>query len=679
MTQRAPTEKDIRRLVLFLGGYPILGGAITLLGWVTGIQRLADWEASGITMKANAAVACCLAGAALIVQTIAPRRSATRMALSFVVFLLGAITLLEHLTGWNPGLDTLLFQEPPGARATAAPGRMGIPASTSFILLGTAIYCLGLNQRARKVAVCLGVTAAAIASMSLIGHLYGADVMFSIPRLTGIAVQTASMLLALALAVIACVPEHDPMRLTLHRGSAGMLIRRVAPMIIVVPLLLGWIRVWIQSRGWVDTAFGTAMRSVVEVVLFLILLRSAARAIYEHERALFENRELIKTTLQSIGDGVITTNPEGEVTYLNAIAEGMTGWTTQEAIGRPLPEVFKIINETTWEPVPDPATRALALGTSVSLEDRCLLVSKLGLVLPVDDTAAPIRDEDHQTRGCVLVFRDATSRRTAERQLRAHAQELELRVQERTAELQRSNEQLEAFVYSIAHDLRAPLRTMASFSQLLVEDHGTTLDVTGKDYLRRIREGAEFMDRLLLDLLAYGRTSQAEMKLEPVPMQKVFDTACSLLTSQIVETRASIEVQGTLPSVRANETTLAQCIANLLNNSMKFSRPGVAPRIVVSVEDLATASPPDRASGRAWVARPAMLRVWFCDNGIGIAPEHQERAFRLFERLHGEKYPGTGIGLCIVRKAVERMGGRVGLESVVGQGTKFWIELAKDE
>ncbi|MBL9169465.1 MAG: PAS domain S-box protein [Verrucomicrobiales bacterium] len=668
-----PPAATVRLVVAGLGGYALAGALVTLAGWATGIQRLADWEASGITMKANAAIASACAGACLLLLVLRPGFRLAIRSLSFVVMALGGLTLLEHLIGWDLGIDTLLFHEDPGARATASPGRMGLPASTSFLLLGTATLWLTFESWARNWPVYLGTTAAAIASLSLTGHFYGADLMFSIPRLTGIAIQTASFILALGLGVVGCVPERDPVRMAFDRGSGGLLIRRLVPFIVITPFALGWLRVSIQEAGLVDTAFGTALRTVVEVGLLIALLWSAARSVRRHERALSENRELLQTTLQSIGDGVITTNVHGCVTYLNPVAEDLTGWRQAEAVGRPLREVFQVVNETTHQPASDPTRRELARSTPVSLEERCLLVSRTGTQIPVDDTSAPLRNADGEAVGGVVVFRDVTPQRNAERHLRTHAAELERRVKERTAALENSNEQLEAFVYSIAHDLRAPLRTMASFSQLLMEDHAARLDDTGQDYLRRIKEGSEFMDRLLLDLLAYGQISQAEMKLEKVEVRKALDSACHQLAAQISETGARIQVNGTLPVALAHESALSQCLANLLSNAIKFVAPGVRPTIVISV-DTVPASPP---AGTDAPASPERIRLWVCDNGIGIALEHQERIFRVFERLYGGRYPGTGIGLSIVRKGVERMGGQVGLQSAAGAGCRFWIDLLK--
>ncbi len=249
----------------------------------------------------------------------------------------------------------------------------------------------------------------------------------------------------------------------------------------------------------------------------------------------------------------------------------------------------------------------------------------------------------------------------AQKQLQQHANNLEQTVAERTQELRATNEQLEAFVYSIAHDLRAPLRSMIGCSQLLIDDYAAALAETAQNLLKRIQASGGFMDNLLLDLLAYGRTARSEMALEPVKMRTAWDTALFQNAAQIEQLGANIETIEPLGTVLAHEATLGQCLSNLLSNALKFVAPGVQPVVRCRAEE-----------------REDYVRVWVEDNGIGIPARHHERIFRVFERLNGGQYPGTGIGLSIVHKGVERMGGRVGVNSDSGQGSRFWIELRKE-
>jgi signal transduction histidine kinase len=237
---------------------------------------------------------------------------------------------------------------------------------------------------------------------------------------------------------------------------------------------------------------------------------------------------------------------------------------------------------------------------------------------------------------------------------------LEENVQRRTTELRETNNQLEELVYSIAHDLRAPLRAMQGFSKLLLQQYGDTLPDEGREYADRVMRAAERMDAMTMDLLAYGRVARSEVVLGPVSVQKTWQAAAAQCEKLIEETQARLEVREPLPVVRGQGPILTQVLANLLNNALKFVPAGKTPIVRFHAEE---------QNGTA--------RLWLEDEGIGIPSEYRERIFRVFERLDGSRYKGTGIGLSIVRKGVERMGGRVGVESEPGRGSRFWIDLPK--
>ena len=246
----------------------------------------------------------------------------------------------------------------------------------------------------------------------------------------------------------------------------------------------------------------------------------------------------------------------------------------------------------------------------------------------------------------------------AKKQLEDRAGQLESLVLQRTAELRATNSQLEAFVYTIAHDLRAPLRAMQGFSSMLLEEC-TVLSEGASDYAKRISKAAEFMDAMLGDLLDFSRVSQLRVKLTPVSLEPLVESVLVRLQKEIQDKKAQVENIGPWPAVLAHEMTLRQVLFNLVSNALKFTDPDKkAPSL------------------RLWTeTRGPTVRVWVEDNGIGIDAAHRDQIFRPFTRLHGERYGGTGIGLAIVKKGVERMGGLVGVESVVGGGCRFWLDL----
>jgi signal transduction histidine kinase len=238
-------------------------------------------------------------------------------------------------------------------------------------------------------------------------------------------------------------------------------------------------------------------------------------------------------------------------------------------------------------------------------------------------------------------------------------QALELRVQELLAQLKETSEQMDAFTYSVSHDLRAPLRAIRGFAQALVEDYGRLLDTTGRDYLKRMEEGAERLDLLIQDVLQLSRLGRSQISFGPVELDACLDRALQPLQDQILAANARIEIHQPLPVVVAHDPTLQQVLRQLVSNAVKFVEPSVQPHV------------------RIWsTPSGGNVRLWIADNGIGIAPAYHQRIFGVFERLHStDAYPGTGIGLAIVSKAMARLGGRVGLASAPKTGSQFWIEL----
>ncbi|HEY1227631.1 MAG TPA: ATP-binding protein, partial [Ramlibacter sp.] len=254
---------------------------------------------------------------------------------------------------------------------------------------------------------------------------------------------------------------------------------------------------------------------------------------------------------------------------------------------------------------------------------------------------------------------DITDLLAAQQAVRTANEALEARVEARTRDLAQANADLQAFAHTVAHDLRAPLRNVQGFAQALVEDEGDRLSSDGRLFTERISAGVVRMDQLITDLLEYSRLGRAELRLERVELSAVVQEVLQQLASDIERTGATVEVPPALPAVLAHRSTLVQVLANLVGNALKFVEAQTVPTVRLD-------------------AQPGMGRVHIVvqDNGIGIAPEHQERVFRVFERLHGaERYPGTGIGLAIVRRGIGRMGGTVSLESAPGSGSRFTLDL----
>jgi len=249
-------------------------------------------------------------------------------------------------------------------------------------------------------------------------------------------------------------------------------------------------------------------------------------------------------------------------------------------------------------------------------------------------------------------------RRRVEQELQSLNARLEDRVNERTVELQGAFKELEAYAYSIAHNLRAPLRGVAGMSDLIEQETSSCMTAEGKNYLDRLRNAMLLMDALIQGLLEYSRVSREAFAQEPIPLADVVDEAVRLEYPALASRKAQITVKKPMPAMLGDRPALVEVLTQLLSNASKFVPSDRTPVIRVYTE-----------------IRETSVRLWVEDNGIGIDPQYQDRIFGVFEQLHQPAtFPGTGIGLAIARRCMERMGGTVGVESALGKGSRFWIE-----
>jgi PAS domain S-box-containing protein len=294
-----------------------------------------------------------------------------------------------------------------------------------------------------------------------------------------------------------------------------------------------------------------------------------------------------------------------------------------------------------------------------------------GRVVWVHGEAQLVRDQDGQPLFLQGIAYDITEKKRAEAVLRQLNVELERRVQERTADLERanaelgrqaaelarSNAELEQFAYVASHDLQEPLRMVSSFTQLLAKRYRGRLDADADEFVGYVVEGAVRMQALINDLLMYSRVGRKDKGLTAVDCGAIVATACANLRNTIDETGAAVTIDP-LPTLVAESTQLLQLFQNLIGNALKFTKAG-PPRIHLGAS----------RRGPEWI-------FWVKDNGIGIESRYAERIFQVFQRLHNRKeYPGTGIGLAICKKVVERHGGRIWVESKPGHGSVFYFTL----
>jgi PAS domain S-box-containing protein len=381
--------------------------------------------------------------------------------------------------------------------------------------------------------------------------------------------------------------------------------------------------------------------------------------------------ELLRLLIEGTGDhAIFMLDPQGRVVTWNAAAERITGYAAGEIIGEHFSRFY--LPEAVARGWPaEELRRAEAEGR---FEDEGWRVRRDGSRFWANVLIAPLRDTAGRLVGFSTVTRDLTERRRAEEEVRNHRDRLaranevlhaeiaergraEERLRRTAAELARSNRDLEQFAYVASHDLQEPVRMVSLYVQLLQRRYQGRLDDRADQYIGRAVEGARHMQTLINDLLAYARVGTRAREPVPVDCEAVFDRAVAHLAEAVRESGAEV-TRAALPTVRGDATQLVQVFQNLIGNAVKF-RADRPPRVRVEAA-------PD---GPCW-------RFSVRDNGIGIDRRYHDRLFVIFQRLHGrEQYPGTGVGLAICKRIVERHGGRIWLESEPGQGTTFYFTL----
>lgn len=362
--------------------------------------------------------------------------------------------------------------------------------------------------------------------------------------------------------------------------------------------------------------------------------------------------------LEAAANGIVLTGPNGAIEWVNPAFTRLTGYTPQEVVGRN-PRLLRSglhgveLYRELWD------TILAGRPWHGELINR----RKDGTLYTEEMTITPVRDVRGRIAHFVGIKQDVSRRKHAEQEQARMRDELETLVLQRTALLRELVDELEHFSYSITHDMRAPLRAMNTYAVMLRRKHAGDLSAEALDYVARIEAAATRLDALIRDALNYSKALRTELPLHPVDLGPLLR---GMLDSypDLQPPAAQIAIEFDSLLVNGNEAALTQCFSNLLGNAVKFVAPGVKPNIRVSAEERTAADGSPR------------VRVSVHDNGIGIPVEAQQTIFGMFHRLHGpNEYPGTGIGLALVRKVVQRMGGSVGVHSTPGVGSVFWIEL----
>jgi PAS domain S-box-containing protein len=400
---------------------------------------------------------------------------------------------------------------------------------------------------------------------------------------------------------------------------------------------------WQTYKGWAFVLLSAA--------LIYGLLRRELRRHRRDEQALRESEERYRLIFEHSMDAILLSAPDGSIFDANPAACRM--------FGRGAEEIRRLGRAGVLD-VSDPRvpTALAELISSGRFHGELDFVRANGATFPGEISSTLFTNSDGRQRSSVII-RDISARRQAEQEIRRLNTALEARVVERTAQLTLANRELEAFSYSVSHDLRAPLRAINGFATIIARRYRADLNDEGRHYLDNIIQATQHMGLLIDDLLAYARLGRAGVRRLHVPLAPLLADLAEQARAQLASLGGTINLEANQPVVLGDPTLLRQIFSNLLENALTYYQPEHPPRITISHQQ---------------IDNFATVRI--SDNGIGIADEYHAKIFNIFQRLHSDhQYSGTGIGLANVKKAVDLLGGTVAVESQIGLGSTFIVSL----
>ena len=773
----------LRTFTAFTSLFTAAVGACGLIGWVFNMQQLKTVLPGMVAMKANTAICLLFISTAfwLLTQLKQPSRLTRYLARSAAAAAatVGSLSFLEYLFDWNFGIDQLLFTEP--LYSAAVPGRPGLMspiAAIDFFLLGTALLFLDWRTKRFWPAQLLGCLAFVASLLGILDY-----VVTSSAAHTHIALPTTTAIFIFSLCVMCARVQWGLGRLLASSSLGGTLARRLLPLSIVVPMVIGWLRWYAELRGLYSDWGGFAIMILSMMVLLVTVTGWTALVIDRTDTQRQENAQQLhraslyaRSLIEASVDPLVTISKDGKIMDVNHATEAATGLSRAQLIGSDFSNYFTqpeqaragyeqvfatgtvrdyslslrhasgsvmdvLYNATVYQNEAGEVEGVFAAARDVTARNqaelallrseqryRSLVVATSQVVwttnpqgevvgdMPMwreftgqsyeemqgggwietvhpddrDRTAAvwsravknrtlydtdyrmrrrdgeyrymmvrgvPLLERDGSIREWIGTCTDVTERRKAEAEIRQLNAQLEQRVQQRTAQLEASNKELEAFTYSVSHDLRAPLRHIAGFAKMLAEEHDSRLDENGRHYLHRIGEGVQRMGQLVDDLLNLARVGRKELGLQVTGLGSVVQEVIADLKPETEGRNIEWKI-GNLPFVECDAALMKQVFQNLLANAVKFTRPRAHAVIEVGQKE---------ENGGIFVR----------DNGVGFSMKYADKLFGVFQRLHRpEDFEGTGVGLATVQRIIAKHGGKIWAEAELDKGAAFYFTLA---
>jgi len=608
------------------GGLAWAGGllaSLTLLGWFLDIPALTDFGVKGGRTSIPTAICGITSALSLILlDRLPPARPGARTIGRILAAVAGLFCLFAAARG-------LFVAQWPGS--VGQPGIAGFAVSTSstFALLCAAIL-VGEAGHARA-ASALCIVGLLLSESVLLGYLFHIQAFHSTAPLVAQSLPSALILTLLLWAALLRPTAGGWLREVFFGATAGLAVRTLLVLSIAVPILLASAAMGLIEAGTLDVARTLAIFAVA-ITLFLMTVIFAILSYMQRQERLSARLAAI---IESSQDAIVGKTTDGVITSWNQAAQRMFGYPESDAVGATMDLV---IPEDRMAEEAEILQRIRAGETVEPFET--VRRNRKGELIAVSTSVSPIRTGSGLIVGASSITRDISA------------------LVRKDTELRRSNAELEQFAYIASHDLQEPLRMVANYVELLQEAYQGKLDAKANTYIGFAADGARRMQRLVSDLLAYSRVGSEGRRLVPVELGPVVDDVLAVLDAPAREAGARFEI-GPLPCVLGDEVQLGQLFQNILANAIKFRREDTAPVIRIAA----------RREGALW-------HIAVADNGIGMDPRYQGRIFQMYQRLNPRgQFEGSGIGLSIAKRIVERHDGRIRVESAPGEGSTFHITL----
>ncbi len=647
MSKIADRFQELSRMCAIL---VLVTGCYVMMGWLLSADLLKNPEPGGPAIKVNCALSMISMSVALLLlmQKNAPRRRLAHL-LSFVALSIGLGTAFEYMTGWDLGIDQLLFKDDSSCRQLLSPGRIAPNTTLIMIMCATALLTLDIRGRAwQYFSQILACGAVLISILGSVGHVYGVPVLCQIGVWAEIKLTTALTFAVLALGIFLSRPNKALARIISSEHVGGIMARRFLPFVLIIPLILGWVRLLAYRMGLLDVSFGTALLVVVIITLFSVLVLRIAGILNAFDRArslselalkesqlrLQESEKKYRLLWETTPDAVVVMDKRSIIRFANHALLTVLGHEPADVIDSP----FAILE-------PQQAAGGLESEISHYFEtgERKLNwrgserpgLHKSGRIIPLEASFAEIEVGGQHL---IAVFmRDISERKEVDR-VKGE------------------------FVSVVSHELRTPLTSI--FGSLSLLEGGMTGELP-EEALEMVQIARTSSSRLILlinDILDLNKIEAGKFELnmaEQVPGALVSSTLAQI---QGMSDKYGIKLAASLGAeelVLADGNRIIQVLTNLVSNAIRFSQPGGQVQVVLS-----------QSKGA--------VRFAVVDQGKGIAPEDIKKLFKKFQQVDSSdtrQKDGTGLGLAICKSIVELHGGIIGVETRVGHGSTFWFEL----